>query len=611
MTEGVDAGPSAKQRDAQDCSAPAVDAHQRACSPAGQLPAHVAGKEDPSIASVKHTTCGAGSALCSVPVSGPTEGRAASPLGQRQQLLTNGHADYSGIAAGVLPRQGQADAGNAAAVAMRNSCLRPLPATELGDSAHKPAGCEESGDADEPLSQRPLAEIRQQMLASQPKRTTEAADHLNRLGQHVQLSQVPLAARASQQLAQASWKGAPLPQKHGQQPQVQPAQQALMPQFTADAGRVGGTQRQAQAQPSQVPSSLRAAFAQHAGGSNMSTPGADDARLSQLLLAARATSVASQGTSRALRGSAEELQASAGRTQSWLASAAHLRMQQQQTPPLRWSDSGGGDQENDPLEDMTLHQRQWVASKQLQQQRRGAMCGSSRTAGHSAPSAAPVSKAAIMTQTPHVDNRTPKGACPDSADASQLLGSARAAAAEVVARVQQQAEEAVRELERKISGIVGRRVSDAKTGVAVQRTGPRPACMRPSPDVPPPAAAWLPPPDPGPKAPCSAPCSSQPGAHKVQAVRQQRAEGRTGAAGCPAPTVQQRSGVAALPGGSGLAPATARACSAAGQAAGALRAQPASAQTPRDSVGWSGAHRLTTMVPVGSHGCSPLDLPAI
>ena len=615
---------------------PAMHVDQHASAAAMQLPHPQAqlGQENLCVGALQRDSGGAGCAPRRLPGRTAEQPQAVSPQRTQQQACP---ATHTAAADSSMSEPAGMPIPNSSPTERRPAGAGPeaMPRSQAESGGR-------DGDADEVLSQKPLAEIRQQMLASQPRRTQQRRYSATPRPdsqpprQHVdcglpdeadgglaQLSQVPLAVRASSQLAPIACGEQQLPQRHTQR-----------------------LQTGVDAQLSQLPLSSRAAVTQRGDGLATGLAGTEDVQLSQIPLAKWATSAPREGSSQARRAEVQKRSRSGagapavdaaarstadraqqrsvqdaapadaiaalpsrtqGQSQPWSASAAHLRklQQQQQTPPPRWSDPC--DQENDPLEDLTLHQRQWVASSQ----HRAVGFNSSRLTATAAPTAATKPEAAELPG-PRAEHRTP-GTCPDSA-ASELLGSARAAVAAVVARVERQAAEAVQELERTISGIEAR-VSDpapnpaardpgqamlpaapvhdptpSPAGGSAPRIDPRPAQPTPKPAVLTPGGAWLPAPEPSPE-PRSTPRDSQHGPRQERdehTTRQELGTAGTNAVAVPAVEAAQPSATAGQPAGaSGLAEA-AGGCSQAVQGDGHLNAQPAPTQTPRDPVSWSG-----------------------
>ena len=620
----------------------AANADQHASDAATRLPHPHAevGRESPSDAAVQPNTAGADRTSCALLVSASHQPQTVPPQCMQQTTRpgasAGGSAGCQASAPPMLPQPGSP--GGAAEPPANSTQQRSAvagPAAMPRSRADGVGGCDD--DADEVLSQRPLAEIRQQMLASQPKRSTQQRrDNFtprpdqqqpskqrvdcslldSSPGEHLQLSQVPLAVRVSSLLAPTASGNRQLPHQHTQRLQ----------------GRLSG-------QPSQLPLASRAAPTQRRDGLDTDLAGGDDVQLSQIPLAKWATNAPGTGGSQARRMEAQQQSRSAtgtpttgaaaayrtadmaqrgsvraaaptqadaalhaqarGRFQSWSASAVRLReqQQQQQTPPPRWSNSG--DQEDDPLEDLTLHQRQWAASGQ----HRLAGCKSSQ------PNALAVATTALKVEATTVQNPRGEDAspvlCPDSA-ASELLGSARAAAAAVVARVERQAAEAVKELERKISDIASRVPGQAQSpgaarvpDPALQQPAsgsapaiePRPAQPAPESAAPMPGEAWLPAPDPSPEA-RSTPRDAQQRQQREreeQTARHRLGAGGTGVIEAPPPEAAEDTGNAGLEAGALAAAEASRGCMQAVQGSGQLRPQQASMQTPRDPVSWSGA----------------------
>ena len=596
VTEELGKGMSPEHR-RPDAAAtgPAVDADRPAHGERTRLshPQAEVVNERLSATALQHDDAGAGCwarRLSACPAGQP---QASSPR-QQQQLnarpAARTEAADGGESEAARPRQLNSSVGEAV-------CTDSAPAQRsavAGPAAMARSRADDGGrdDADEVLSQKPLAEIRQQMLASQPKRAQQRRDSMTprsdqqraeqhvhcslqdaSAGGHVQLSQVPLAVRASTQLAPPAC-GDQLPAHgHGHQSlagvDVQLSQIPLAKRATGTLIAGSRQARQAQAQPQRRPGAGACGAADAAACS-----GASRAPRGSVRDGARG------GTKGALQTQAE------ARTQSWSASAAHLRhpAQQQTPPPPRWSNPN--DQENDPLEDMTLHQRQWFASGQHRPPGRNG----SRLTGAAAPAVA--LKLGAEVRRPPAQHGTP-GPCPDSA-ASELLGSAPAAAAAVVARVERQAAEAVQELERKISGIGARVLPDRvlnSAGGSAPGTEPRPAQPSPKLAALTPGGAWLPAPEPTPE-PRSTPWDSQHGlrrGHDAQPGGQRPGAGGTDAADAPTTEAAQCGGTADVPTGAAGAAGGTRGCGQAVQGDRELRAKPPSMQqTPRDPASWSG-----------------------
>ena len=622
---------------------PAMHANQHASTAAMQLshPQAQLGQENLSAGALQQDSGGAGCAPRRLPER-TTEQSQALLLRRTQQQARP--ATHTAAADGGMSEPEGLPVTHSSAAAQRSAGAGPsaMPSAMPGSQAD--GGKCGDHDADEVLSQKPLAEIRQQMVASQARRGQQRTDSLTpqpdsqpprqhvdcgvqdagSTAGHVELSQVPLAVRASSQLAPIACSEQQLPQRRTQRLQTEVDAQLL-----------------------QLPMSSRAALTQRGDGLAAGLAGTEDVQLSQIPLAKWATSAPSKGSSQARRAEVQQrsrsgAEASAvdsaarstadraqqrsvqnaapadavaalpsrtqGQSQPWSASAAHLRkLRQQQTLPLRRSNPG--DQGKDPLEDLTLHQRQWVASSQ----HCSAAKNGSRLSAGVAPTTALKAAGPIGLQGPRAEHKTP-GACPDSA-AAELLGSARAAAAAVVARVERQAAEAVQELERKISGIAAR-ISDpapnpaarvpeqavnpaapvpdptlSLAGGSAPHVEPRIAQPSPEPAALTPGGSWLPAPDPTPEH-RSTPRDSQHGPRQgccKETARQDPGTGGTILVAAPAIEAAQPSETASQPAGASGADEAARGCSSAVQGDGQLRSQYPSMQSPRDHAAWSGA----------------------
>ena len=392
--------------------------------------------------------------------------------------------------------------------------LTPAGGSGRKQQAEHAASDSPVGDEDEPLSQQPLVQIRKQMLQSQQKRArlpllarrapaggaTPGGEGL--LGRS-SMPRAP-AAVARQRASKGVLEGI----TDSNQVPLSQAQLSVRAFGQRPAAALGdGLSDSGCMQLSQVPLALWASK-QAAGAAcgDVATGGEHSAQfpLSQVPLAARALSAPGCTGTRTLCGKAERYLSAAsqaarsllarsseddraawdtsqhaapnkdapaaagatsrlasavekpqGRSASWASSAAHLRTEPQRRP---WLAATGDDE--DPTEDLTLHQRQWVASRQ-----HSASHGSSVTA-QAALRAAVVPSTRLPGAAEPREGPEPAGRVPVP-DRGALNGRERArlAAEEVVRRFGQEAAaaaaaadqascvDAIRKLERELCSI--------------------------------------------------------------------------------------------------------------------------------------------------------------
>ena len=420
----------------------------------GELPLQVFSEEPGADA-------GAHPATAQAEAAAKVDGEADSASGrQPRPLFAAGKENCAGAAGGItVPTVGQL-AGNAASgtEAQVTTVLANL-AGAGGSSPFQHAGTRDSElpgeDDDEPLSQKPLVQIRKQMLQSQQKRArtqqlaqrgvTDGADSQRSLAHQVQLT-----ARAFGQRPEAAFTDGLPDDGAVQQSQVPLAMWASKQAMSAACGgAAAGSECHASVPLSQVPLAVRATTApgsnsgrtcpataaRHLNAASQAARvlmaqrcGEDDGVASDKLQHAAAIRAADGRSAAATATSAAARLASAigeanGRPQSWASSAAHLRDRTQRKERLAIS---GNDE--DPTEDLTLHQRQWVASGQ-----KSALHGTSLTA-----LAAMRATGALSPTLPHKAVSREGPATCDPARSSRGLEaheSARAAAEAVVMRL--------------------------------------------------------------------------------------------------------------------------------------------------------------------------------